>query len=106
MFDDSFEVSRSYFTILQLLRIFSDSIHQSVEDLRQMKNKFSYKFPTGELYEVKLLSLPTRQIIAANWEKVLSFQQQTGTELLSRIEKKTEEVKSLRDGVRFNIIAP
>jgi hypothetical protein len=100
MFDESFEISKDYFTVLQLLRIFAECIQQSMDDLRAMQSEFFSQYPTGNLSHCRHLSLAARRVLAQNWETVVDSQGEIGKRLLVRIDRKTEEVKSLRDGVR------
>jgi hypothetical protein len=99
MFDDSFERSKLYFKVLQLLRIFSDEIRASVRDLEllNMGNKDS---ATME-YLLRFLTAPLADMKALqdNWEIVMKSQTEAQNRLLKRIADKAEEIKSLRDGV-------
>jgi hypothetical protein len=46
------------------------------------------------------VTVSVRTVLEQNWKNVISHQKSLAKPLLERIEKKTEEVKSLRDGVR------
>jgi hypothetical protein len=100
IFDDSFEISENYFTILQILRIFAGYIQESMDHLRAMQSEFLSWHPTGSLSHSYRLSLAARRVLAQNWQTVVDLQSEIGKRLLARIDRKTEEVKSLRDGVR------
>jgi hypothetical protein len=100
MFDKSFEISRNYFTVLQLLRIFAESIQESMNDLQEMQKEFAFKFPISNLSRDVQLTLAARRVLAENWKTVVALQGDIGKRLLARIDKKTAEVESLRDGVR------
>ncbi|KAI0176976.1 hypothetical protein BJ166DRAFT_11694 [Pestalotiopsis sp. NC0098] len=80
MFDGAnFERSRSYFAVLQLLRIFSDRIKETRKDLMQVIDQLGQNrslFKSTGLEEAE-------------------------SRLVERIDRKTEEIKTLRDGL-FN----
>ncbi|KAI0815974.1 hypothetical protein GGR55DRAFT_675583 [Xylaria sp. FL0064] len=96
MFDADFERSRLYFTLLQVLRIFGDYIRTVSDDLDSLSNIFlnplyglPFEYPTpDELRDIK-----------GNWEMVIRFQKDAEQRLLARLSYKTEEIKSLRDGL-------
>jgi hypothetical protein len=99
MFDLDFRRSRLYFTVLQILRIFGESIRTASADLKTLDSLFS----TRELYrsgwppsDDELLAF------SSNWESITEQQKKAEETLLRRILDKTEEVKSLRDGVQDN----
>ncbi|KAI0451715.1 hypothetical protein F5B21DRAFT_364515 [Xylaria acuta] len=97
MFDNDFERSKLYVTILQVLRIFSEFIGTVSDDLRLLDDLFlkNDNFPMPDMRPDEL------RIMRSNWESVKEFQKQTEERLLGRISQKMEEVKSLRDGL-FN----
>ncbi|KAM7206039.1 hypothetical protein V8F33_000869 [Rhypophila sp. PSN 637] len=90
MFDNSFQKSRTYFRVLQLLRIFSENIRETGSHLKSLRARSR---SDGDYQE--------DSDIQRNWEIVLGFQSQKASELLQRIEEKSGEIKSLRDGL-FN----
>jgi hypothetical protein len=96
MFDIEFKRSKQYFTILQMLRIFHDWISFSIDSF---KHSVDYLLlPEYHEYEHNL-NASSRQMVRSNWEALLAYHEEIAKPLLDRIEKKTEEVKSLRDGV-------
>ncbi|TRX91096.1 hypothetical protein FHL15_008078 [Xylaria flabelliformis] len=97
MFDDNFERSRLYLTILQTLRIFGEYIGTVSDDLRLLDDLFSKNtnFPMNDMRRHEL------QALRSNWELVRETQKKVEQDLLSRISSKTEEVKTFRDGL-FN----
>ncbi|GAW23843.1 hypothetical protein ANO14919_134200 [Xylariales sp. No.14919] len=97
MFDDNFERSRLYFTVLQILRIFGDCIRTVSDDLRDLDGLFlrDPDFPMRHMRRGELHAL------RSNWESVRDAHRKAEQGLLDRILYKTEEVKSLRDGL-FN----
>ncbi|KAI0855033.1 hypothetical protein F4860DRAFT_57676 [Xylaria cubensis] len=97
LFDDNFERSRLYLTILQTLRIFGEYISTVSHDLRLLDDVFlkNTDFP---MYKMSRREL---QALRSNWELVRETQKKVEQDLLSRISSKTEEVKTFRDGL-FN----
>jgi hypothetical protein len=109
MFDNnSFSRSELYFTILQLLRISSEWIRGGMEDLESLveASLWYYELPYVGNRAKRSPDDPTTsnvsRVLQQNWKNVISHQKNLCKPLLDRIEKKTEEVKSLRDGVSSN----
>ncbi|RWA06817.1 hypothetical protein EKO27_g8294 [Xylaria grammica] len=111
--DDGLKLSDFYFSILQILRIAAEWIQQSIEDLHKLVNEieeatFSVRAdePSANLGK-GVTSLPETsdareamiEVSRQNWESVISHQKRLANPLLSRIAKKQEEIKSLRDGL-------
>ncbi|KAI0418425.1 hypothetical protein F5X98DRAFT_373899 [Xylaria grammica] len=111
--DDGLELSDFYFSILQILRIAAEWIQQSIDDLHKLVNEieeatFSVRVdePFANLGK-RVTSLPETsdareamiEVSRQNWESVISHQKRLANPLLSRIAKKQEEIKSLRDGL-------
>lgn len=103
MFDTSFVRSRVYFKTLEMLRIFGDTIRETGRDLQEMdperilQGSFRH---AGHNVRYFLREDPLQDTaLWENWEKLSSFQQKAEDRLLRRIAEKTEEIKSLRDGV-------
>ncbi|KAK4116135.1 hypothetical protein N656DRAFT_227040 [Canariomyces notabilis] len=114
MVDSSaFELSEFYFAIEQLLRIAADWIQESMDDLQSVYVRILERCFSAErrntVSGTKITFIPlypaaqeaALAVFHQNWKRVLSHQQRLGNNLLSRIAKKREEVKSLRDGL-FN----
>jgi hypothetical protein len=96
MFDNNFERSKLYFTILQILRIFGEYIRTMAADLHHLDNLFmagNRGFPLNKMGQDEL------HVMRSNWELVFKAQKAAEKRLLDRLSDKTEEVKSLRDGV-------
>jgi hypothetical protein len=83
MFDLDFERSRLYFTILQVLRIFGECIRTVSPDIRALDSLFL-----------------RHSALDSNWNFITKQQKNAEERLLRRLLDKTEEVKSLRDGVQ------
>lgn len=118
MYDDSnLGVSEFYFFISQLLRFASDWIRESTDDLcvlvQQLerahfspeaeKDNLKYGAPCSFLPDSPKARQATIEIFKQNWEIVLSHQQNLADDILNRIARKQEEVKSLRDGVGHGV---
>jgi hypothetical protein len=104
MFDSSFERSRVYFNSLQVLRIFGQSIRSTRRGIRQLApESFPSRMDHITSFDRPFIlprSNPREdKILLANWKILWGFYVEAEGELLSRIAEKTEEVKSLRDGV-------
>ncbi|KAI0410461.1 hypothetical protein F5X98DRAFT_381766 [Xylaria grammica] len=96
MFDDSFRLSKNYFSILQLLRIIGDLVERLEQDLKNLRARYYQIASSEDLIEKKdLLELNT------NWDKVQSIVEMRAKVVRDRTARKTEEIKSLRDGL-FN----
>jgi hypothetical protein len=105
MFDnDPFATSELYFTILQLLRIASDWIGEGINDLESLAKISQWYFeffgtPRRSGGSQDPVTLNVWKVLERNWKHVISYQKSLAKPLLERIGRKTEEVKSLRDGV-------
>ncbi|RSL61196.1 hypothetical protein CEP53_005217 [Fusarium sp. AF-6] len=91
MFDRSFTRSKDYFVAIQLLRIMDewlDELLQSIDDLRDMPAWSRVMFHVNAAAEYNIDSATKGMK-----ERVIRFQ--------NRVRKKSEEIKSLRDGL-FN----
>jgi hypothetical protein len=106
MFDNSsFSRSELYFTTLQLLRISSEWIRGGMEDLESLAEASACHYISlSDGHHVKKSYTDhtihhVTNVLLQNWKNVISHQKLLCKPLLDRIERKTEEVKSLRDGV-------
>ncbi|KAK8073927.1 hypothetical protein PG994_004826 [Apiospora phragmitis] len=108
-----FETSDRYFFIIELLRISTEWIKDTENGLRQLQADMD---KCMEEDDVRWLSVPwlqprsgyTREsriactdVIKHNWWVVLQAYEKYEKNILAKIERKTQEVKSLRDGL-FN----
>ena len=96
MFDDDFELSSLYFSILQFLRIFGECIRTVGADLRQLGDLF---LKSPEHFPIQHMTPDELQVMRLNWESVMEVQERATKRLMARLSDKTDEVKSLRDGV-------
>jgi len=91
MFDDSFQVSALYNSVLHLLRIFSTHIAETSTHVDELR--YTIKWPTVFDRERALTVQQNLDILVRNKNR---FSEQ----LLRRIQDKTAEIESLRDAVR------
>lgn len=105
MFDSSFQISDIYFSILQMLRIFSDWIREVEESLPGLYNEvkeaaffLQESCRNDELDNTFEFNLNT-DILSQNLEKLDAKMRSSIRGLEARIERKKVEVESLRDGV-------
>jgi hypothetical protein len=103
MFDTSFARSRAYFKTLEMLRIFADTIRETGRDLQEMDpERLLQRSFRRAGWDVRyfLRDDPTKdEALWENWRILSEFQRGAEDRLLRRITEKTEEIKSLRDGV-------
>ncbi|KAI1472915.1 uncharacterized protein F4812DRAFT_31724 [Daldinia caldariorum] len=97
MFDSSFKLSRLYFTVIQILRLMAEWIEESASDITQSREHFSSVIHDGSLG----LTDEELERIEKNWNTISYKMDSQAKKLNSRIIRKTEEIKSLRDGL-FN----
>jgi hypothetical protein len=111
MYDnDDLERSQFYFSLLQMLRIFSEYIIRNMEDLKLAATLSNQKVRESRMGLIKPGDRVTHQdfanaskIVAWNWEAVLALHATEGRALLDRIARHIATVESLRDGVRIDI---
>ncbi|KAK0627348.1 hypothetical protein B0T14DRAFT_512466 [Immersiella caudata] len=103
-------LSEFYPAVLQILLIASDWIQESMDDLRWMVDdmqRLYFSLNTRDNFYASFLpsGLDAKDQEAAiaifkhNWDSVKTYQQRLGKSLLTRIARKQEEVRNLKDGV-------
>lgn len=105
MFDDSFQLSEQYFTVLQLLRIFQDWIGEMERGFEDLKRELFGQFEAWLAW--RQIHAPEDEdawpldmnILEDDFEKVRDFFKLRVNPLKERIQRKKNEVESLRDGV-------
>ncbi|KAH8901581.1 hypothetical protein GQ53DRAFT_631168, partial [Thozetella sp. PMI_491] len=94
-----FKLSRSenYFLVIQLLRVFEEWVSQALDELPKLvESSLQYRFKgAGD----KDLSTSLDPVITRNWEILLLEHGKTCRDLLDRISRQADKVKSLRDGL-------
>ena len=107
MFDRSLEKSELYFAVLQILRIMSEWIHESVTDIENQKESWADFHGAGH-GKADYLSEEgrerDREVINSNWDMLGLHHAKLVLVLQDRIDRKTTEVESLRDGVIFQSV--
>ncbi|XXH01996.1 hypothetical protein Hte_008360 [Hypoxylon texense] len=107
MFDDSFQLSEQYFTVLQLLRIFRDWIAELEGGFEDLERELLGQFESWQVWRRQYApededAWPLdMDVLEENFEKVRSFFELRINPLKERIRRKEYEVESLRDGL-FN----
>lgn len=94
MFDKSFQHAESHFQIMQLLRIATLWIQTTQKDLKSLRDGLMAGLSNS-------LDYAQDEQLNRNWDKTFAALEAQSDKLFRRIDKKTEEVKSLRDGVCF-----
>lgn len=107
MFDDSFKLSEQYFTVLQLLRIFQDWIVEADKGMDDLGQELSQQCRSWQAWRQRCAPLDEIEepfhmaALEANFARVQNFFELRADALKGRIQRKKEEVESLRDGVRL-----
>ncbi|KAK3682275.1 hypothetical protein B0T22DRAFT_280149 [Podospora appendiculata] len=96
MFDDSFRLSKVYFTTIQVLNLASDWIEKAVSDWESLAERWVRETKADEIFDKEGLVL-----IAKSWSNVTANFKARADRHLDRIRHKREDVKALRDGL-FN----
>lgn len=91
MFDSSFTRSKDYFSALQILRLVDEWVDEGVEKLRELQQ--------GDQVVI-LERFETRHHCDENWNRAIRNIEMRAQQIKNRVAKKSEEIKSLRDGVR------
>jgi len=106
MFDRSLEKSELYFAVLQILRIMGEWISESIIDLENQKESWGDFHWDGYMAEYDYAEYLTesarekdRVAINSNWDLLGLHHAKLVKVLQDRIDRKTIEVESLRDGV-------
>ncbi|KAJ8125356.1 hypothetical protein O1611_g8283 [Lasiodiplodia mahajangana] len=95
MFDNSFTLSKHYFSVLQILRIMDEWIERTDQDLKDLRAEFLLLPGVGDIPGKDL------QVLDRNWDKVQAIIDKRIKAVRDRVARKVEEIKSLRDGL-FN----
>lgn len=96
MYDPELKRTRTYFKVLQILRIFTDVI----EDAEVAFESFSDECSGREHNGLEDQSLQEEgSVIDHNWATLKALHQQKTKKLLFKISAMKKEIESLRDGV-------
>lgn len=110
MFDDSFQLSEQYFTVLQLLRIFQDWIDEAEKGIDKPGKELSKQCESWHAWQKTHSPLDEEawhldlEILESNFSQVRGFFNQRVSSIRDRLQKKRDEVQSLRDGVCSDIL--
>ncbi|KAK5652329.1 hypothetical protein OQA88_10679 [Cercophora sp. LCS_1] len=96
MFDDSFQRSKVYSTVLETLRVSGDWVRDFLKTWESLREQWETNVKPDRIFDKK-----DSAAIEKNWAVVDRMMRARAEVLLTRITSKAEEVKSLRDGV-FN----
>ncbi|KAI0109494.1 hypothetical protein GGR51DRAFT_558187 [Nemania sp. FL0031] len=105
MFDDSFQLSEQYFTVLQLLRIFQNWIGETERGIQSLGDELVQQCELWQLWRQEHAEMDEiewrldTEALRNNIRKVTNFFELRVAPLRERIEKKNEEVKSLQDAL-------
>ncbi|KAI0197397.1 hypothetical protein EV127DRAFT_476487 [Xylaria flabelliformis] len=95
MFDESFKLSKDYFSILQLLRILTDWIDSTENDFMSLRRGWLSLKEQSSSPKIDL------DIAEKNWNTALEIMKRRTETVRTSAARKAEEIKSLRDGL-FN----
>lgn len=92
MFDKSFNLSRKYFTLLQILRLSSELVEDPNATFKSLRREFDItaRFQHGDY---------TRKLSREYWDRADAKIDGAFERVRNRMNRKIEEIKSLRDGV-------
>ena len=94
MFDESFNLSRTYFSVLQTLRLASNMVDDAMQDWAYLRQEWDAVVVSSEMFSQKNLDAA-----AHNWDTATALLEAKVQSVQARIARKSEDVKSLRDGV-------
>lgn len=107
MFDSEFKVSETYFSVLQMLRIFNEWIEQTESEwsllLRRVRHAYVHRKSKSAGGWSSSRSDTDRKILEEKLRDVEELMRHLASILKKRIEKKRIEVESLRDGVSIQL---
>lgn len=89
MFDSSFTRSKDYFVALQILRLVDEWVDEGVERLRELQDSDDFH----SLVRFR------KQHDEENWDQAIRNMEARAQQIKHRVATKSEEIKSLRDGV-------
>lgn len=102
MFDDDlFSRSKTYFQMQQLCRIFGAIIEETIRDIEDFKEDTLSR--VGNSYDERFQGFEREfKYLSNEWDKYTAGQIAKLTEVLELVQKKREQVESLRDGVSIS----
>jgi hypothetical protein len=94
MFDESFDLSRTYFATIQTLRLASNMIDEVVQHWEQLRQQWDAIIAPSGMFSPQDLAAAS-----ANWDTVTRVLEMRAQRVQANIKRRSEDVKSLRDGV-------
>lgn len=96
MYDDhKLDRSETYFTVEQLLRIFEEWTSNPEGDIHTLLDQTAYEMKS----RIKSCEPEVQRIIESNWKVLILHARSSRNDIMGLIERKRNEIKSLRDGV-------
>jgi hypothetical protein len=95
MFDDSFQRSRTYFATIETLRKASDMVNDALQSWSYLRRQWD-----AAVRPSRMFSLDDLAAAAHNWDTTTALLEASAQRIQNQITRKTESLKSLRDGVR------
>ncbi|KAK3904924.1 hypothetical protein C8A05DRAFT_13229 [Staphylotrichum tortipilum] len=96
MFDESFQLSKTYFRALQTLRLGSNMVDDALQDWTSLRHEWETVVHPSGMFSGEDLDAATK-----NWDMASELIEARIHRVQARISRKIEDVKSLRDGL-FN----
>ena len=97
MYDDhKLNRSKTYFTVEQLLRIFEEWTSDLEEDIHMLLDQTAYELKS----RFRAREPEAQSIIQKNWTLLLAHARYSRNNIDDLIQRKRDEIQSLRDGVR------
>lgn len=101
VFDNTADASVLYFKVIQFLNLFSDIVRDAPISLENLSKNWSLSH-NWWFQESYPHMEETLQIIESNWDTVKKRQQEASARILEKLQRTTNEVKSLQNGL-FNV---
>ncbi len=95
MFDESFQLSKTYFRALQTLRLGSNMVDDALQDWTSLRHEWEAMVDSSGMFGEEDL-----KAAGQNWDIVTAMVEARIHRVQGRIARKIEDIKSLRDGVR------
>jgi hypothetical protein len=95
MFDESFQLSKTYFRALQTLRLGSNMVDDALQDWTSLRHEWEAVVDSSGMFNEDDL-----EAAAKNWDTATELVEARIHRVQGRIARKIEDIKSLRDGVR------
>jgi hypothetical protein len=94
MFDESFDLSRTYFATIQTLRLASNMIDKVIQDWAHLRQRWDAVIAPSGMFGAEDLAAASD-----NWDPVAKVLETRAQRVQANINRRSEDVKSLRDGV-------